>query len=103
MTAGNDAHGRHSLSNIVQIYPKSEHLIIRMRPELNILVPLNLFAATTPLKVQFGVMEFNIGSKQVFSDVYERAGAGKGPVIVVMIHRRIQSPQPRIIGTVVGL
>ena len=58
-----DSHGRHVIGNIVQVYPQRKHLVVGMRPKLNVLMPPDLFAAAAPFKVQFGVMKFYVRAK----------------------------------------
>ena len=50
-------------------------------------MPLNLLAATSPFKVELGVMELHIWAKQVLSDIYKRASTGKSPIFFMMVYR----------------
>ena len=66
-------------------------------------MPFHLFAATAPFEIQFGMVEFHIGSEQVFGHIHKGALAGKFPVSVMEVGGRVQSSNARLCGTVAGL
>ena len=72
MAAGDHAHRPHLVVDIVQVDADGERRIVRMGPELDVLVPFHLLAAVGPFEVQLGMMELDVGAEQVLGKVDDR-------------------------------
>ena len=74
-----------------------------MRPELDVLVPLHLFAAVCRLEVQLRMVELHVGTEQVDGDVDDGRLRRERPVRVVQISGRAEPAQSGLVGGVSGV
>ena len=102
MTTRNEPDVSHIRSHVAQKHTDGERRVVRMWPELDVLVPFDLFAAARRLEVQFAVMKLDIRSDQVLDEIDDFRSADELPVGLVQIGRRNQAPQPRLARGVVG-
>ena len=77
-----------------------EEVVVGVRPELDVLVPLHLFPTARRLEVQLRVVELHVGSDEIDHDVDDRGGGRERPVRLVQIGRRAQATETRLRGRV---
>ena len=87
MASRNHSHRSHIGGYVLKVDAYSKYLKVGMWPELNVLVPFHFFSTAAPLKVELGMMELYVWTKQIFRDIDEGPLAGKGPVFLMEIGR----------------
>ena len=86
MAPGENAHGPHFIVHVVKVNPNRQWREVCVRPELNVLVPFDLFAAVRPFVIQFAVMEAHGTTQDRLSERCGWALKGELPKGVVMIY-----------------
>ncbi len=69
VAAGNEAYVAHFGNHICKENSEGQRAVIGMRPKLDVLMPLDLFAATRRFEIQLTVMEFDIGTEQILDNI----------------------------------
>jgi len=86
---------------IRQITPDRQYVVVGMRKELDILVPLHAVRFVEPFEIQLGVMEHHVRTDKVRRHIGHQPG-GKIPVDVTCRVGTLQPAQHRMIRTVAG-
>lgn len=77
----------HILIDVVQEYCQRQGAVVRMGPELDILMPTNLLPSFRRLEIEFAVVEFDVGADQVFHNIDEDGFAHKFPECRMKVRR----------------
>ena len=85
---GQHPHRAHLVGDVAEVDAHRHRREVRVRPELDVLVPLLLAAAVAPLEVELAVVELEVRAQQVRGDV---GGGAVGELPVDVVHL----PAPR--------
>ena len=93
----------HARLDVLEEHADREQVVVGVRPELDVLVPLHLFPAVRGLEVELGVVELHVRPDEVGDDVDDRRRRRELPVRLVQVGRRAEPAQPRLVGGVAGV
>src|SRR3546814_10354861 len=65
VAAGNYGEGALIGADVVEVDADGQRTVVRVRPVLDVLVPLHLLAALRPFEVQLAAMELHVGTDEV--------------------------------------
>ena len=85
VTPGDESDLAHARLDIFEEDADREQVVVRVRPELDVLVPLHFLAAVRGFEVELRVMELDVGSEQIDRDVDDDRLRRELPVRVVEI------------------
>jgi hypothetical protein len=88
-------------AGVLEVDAEGEHSEARVRPRLDVLVPLHGVTAFRPLEVELGAMEAHVRAEQIRDEVDYRRISRKRPQLGVLIHSLAQTADVRLLGRVI--
>ena len=87
VAAGHESDLTHARLDVFEEDADREQVVVGVRPELDVLVPLHLFPTARRFEVELRVVELHVGPDEVDHDVDDRRRRRERPVGLVQIGR----------------
>ena len=100
VATGDDSQRTLVRSHVVEIGTDRQGAVVGVRPVLDVLVPLDLFAPLGPFEIELRVVKLDVRSNEVGDDVGDDRLGGVFPVAIVVFHGAGQAAEPRVVRSV---